>query len=85
MGKKGKIYNVCSGNGIKLSKIIHILKKLLNIDFQVEISEDLIRPIDNPVIIGSNNELIRDTGFKLNYTIEQSLEDMISFWDNKLK
>ncbi len=83
-GKMGEIYNVCSGNGVMLSEIVDKIKTLLDIDFPVKLHDELIRPIDNPVIIGSNKKLIQEIGFTPGYTLEQSLKDMISFWDNRI-
>ena len=78
-GRTGETYNVCSGKGYKLKEVISIIKKLLDVDFEPVLDKSLLRPIDNKIIIGSNEKIVKETKFKLQYFIEQSLLDMIEF------
>ncbi|MFH1594696.1 MAG: GDP-mannose 4,6-dehydratase [Candidatus Omnitrophota bacterium] len=83
-GKKGEIYNVCSEDGHKLSDIIMMLQKEAGMDLPVERDPNLIRPKDNPVIIGSSEKLRKDTGFKREYHLHQSLKDMLRYWQDNI-
>ncbi|MFH1254460.1 MAG: GDP-mannose 4,6-dehydratase [bacterium] len=84
-GEPGNVYNICSGKGYALKEIIDLIKKIIAIDFDVIIDNYLIRPIDNPIIIGSNKKLIKTTGFKLNYSMQESIKDMIKIELSKQK
>lgn len=76
-GENGEIYNVCSGNGNSLKDIIKILEKITDINCNINISEKLIRPNDIPVIIGSNQKIKNKTGWEQNYSLYDSLKDII--------
>lgn len=80
-GKKGHIYNVCSGIGLSINDIIEAVAKQLNIDVEINIDHRLIRPSDNKKIIGSNEKIRRELGWQINISLEQSLKDIISYWE----
>ncbi|MCF7916967.1 MAG: GDP-mannose 4,6-dehydratase [Candidatus Omnitrophica bacterium] len=82
-GKIGQIYNVCSGKGYKLADILAKLQNIAEVNIPGEKNPELIRPVDNPVIIGSP-EKIEELGFKRKYKLNQSLADIITYWENKL-
>ncbi|KKQ32669.1 MAG: hypothetical protein US49_C0006G0120 [candidate division TM6 bacterium GW2011_GWF2_37_49] len=84
-GKPGEIYNICSGKGYALKEIINMIKKIIKIDFDTVVDNSLIRPIDNQIIIGSNQKLIDATGFNQNYCIKKSLIDMIKIETDRIQ
>lgn len=81
-GKKGEIYNVCSGCGVSLQNAIQMMCEIL--DVQILIKEDmkLIRPKDNPVIVGSNEKLKNELHWINEYTLERSLNDVLNYYIN---
>lgn len=78
-GASGDIYNVCRGQGRTLSEILQKICHKVGIGSKFSVSKDMIRPIDNPVIIGDGRKL-RDLGFKPSYDLDRSLDDMIQHW-----
>ena len=83
-GVTGEVYNVCSGRGHSIDDIVNILSELSQIPITIEQNTDLLRPIDNPVLIGSYEKLYKDTGWKPICNIEKSLEKIYNYWCNKL-
>jgi len=83
-GKVGEVYNVCSGQGYKLSEIIKMLQEKAKTNFPVKVDPNLLRPVDNPVIIGSCEKLEKDIEFKNKYSLSQSLTDVLEYWQNRL-
>jgi GDP-4-dehydro-6-deoxy-D-mannose reductase len=83
-GVTGEVYNVCSGKGYSIHDIVNTLSELTKIPITVEQNTDLLRPIDNPVLIGSYKKLQNDTGWKPQVPIEKSLEKIYNYWCNKL-
>jgi GDP-4-dehydro-6-deoxy-D-mannose reductase len=81
-GKKGHVYNVCSGIGMSLRDIISIMAKQLNIEVNINIDNRLIRPADNRIIVGSNEKIKRELGWEHVISIEQSLKDIILYWES---
>ncbi len=82
-GRKGEIYNVCSGNGTSLNEIIDTMAKELSITLYKEINPSLIRPNDNKKIIGSNNKIVAETDWELSYMLKNSLTDILEYWKHK--
>jgi GDP-4-dehydro-6-deoxy-D-mannose reductase len=80
-GKRGEVYNICSGNGRSIREIITLLSELYHIDVQVHQEQDQIRPIDNPRIIGSYQKIHNEVGWKPRISFEDSLRSMYEYWD----
>jgi GDP-4-dehydro-6-deoxy-D-mannose reductase len=83
-GEKGEVYNVCSGHGLALEEIVQKLCNILNVDVSINSNPQLIRPSDNKIIIGSNDKIEKLTGWKIQYSLEQSLKDIISYWQSNI-
>ena len=83
-GKAGEVYNVCSGEGHALSEILGMLQKKAGTNAKVKRSEHLVRPKDNPILIGSSKKLKKHTGFKRKYTLSHSLDDILEYWERQI-
>lgn len=79
-GIKGEIYNICSGRGISLEAIMGKMCSILGIDIDQETNPELVRPNDNPIIIGSASKLYHTLGWQPSIHIDQSLADIIDWW-----
>ena len=79
-GKSGEIYNISSGIGISLNEILDKMCEILGITIIIKRSEKLIRPNDNPILIGNANKLKNELGWHPSYTINESLIDILNFW-----
>lgn len=82
-GRSGQVYNICSGKGYSLKDILNMMMSIAGVDICYEINEKLIRPADNPVIIGSNDKIKSECGWQPEITIETSLKNILDYWDNK--
>jgi GDP-4-dehydro-6-deoxy-D-mannose reductase len=83
-GMTGEVYNVCSGRGHSILDIVNLLSELTHIPVVVEQNQKLLRPIDNPVLIGSYDKLKNTTGWKPECPLEKSLEKIQTYWLDKL-
>lgn len=83
-GKRGEVYNVCSGTGRTIGEIVTLLSEMKGIRVVVHQEQAEIRPIDNPRIIGSNQKIRRDLGWKPVIPFEQSLLSMYDYWDHRI-
>lgn len=81
-GRRGDVYNVCSGVGLSLKALIGIMAKQLNIEVGIDVDQRLIRPADNRIIIGSNEKIKRELGWYNVIPLEQSLKDVILYWQS---
>ncbi len=83
-GRSGEVYNICSGKGIMLKDIILKMSELLNITIHTEVNPQLVRPNENRKIIGSYKKMKTDFNWEPSITLEQSLTDIIAYWQKKL-
>ncbi|MCP4130483.1 MAG: NAD-dependent epimerase/dehydratase family protein [bacterium] len=79
-GKKGEVYNICSGKGHSLKEIVEILSKIVKIKINIELNPDFIRPNDNKIIVGSNEKIVSSTQWDYKIPIEESLKDILFYW-----
>lgn len=82
-GRRGEIYNICSGNGSSLEKILREMMSILGLTLNINLDKSLIRPDDNKIIIGSNKKIFDETGWQPSVSLETSLKNMIDYWMNK--
>lgn len=78
-GKIGEIYNVCSGNGIKLKEIINIVAEQLSITPEIYVDKNRLRPTDNLIIVGDNTKLKSELNWQPKHSLVQTLKDMITY------
>ena len=76
-GVRGEVYNVCSGHGYKLEKIIQYISEIVEVEVDTETVSEFIRPNDNPVIIGDYSKIYTAFGWKPMIDIRTSLEDIV--------
>jgi len=62
--KFGEPYNVCSGKGISIADYVKLAKKVYNISADVFVDPKRMRPSEVPLLIGKNNKIFEDTGWK---------------------
>jgi len=84
-GIAGELYNICSGTGSSIKEIIDMLSNLLDVQIDVEIDKEKIRPGDNRVIVGDNSKIQSLTGWRPQMSITDSLRDLITYWKETLE
>jgi GDP-4-dehydro-6-deoxy-D-mannose reductase len=83
-GKKGEVYNICSGEGRAIKDIVEMMSEMLGIQVEVYQEAAQIRPIDNPRIIGSYKKIHQDIGWEPTIPFVQSLKSIYEYWDQKI-
>ena len=79
-GKPGEPYNVCSGRGYQLSELLDIYRGLTSKEIIIEPDKSRMRPVDIPILVGSNNKIKRETGWSPSIPIETTLRDTFNYW-----
>jgi GDP-4-dehydro-6-deoxy-D-mannose reductase len=77
-GKRGGIYNICSGKGVSLNEVISTMADLLKIAITLKRDSGLVRPNDNRIIIGDNRKIWEDTGWKPETDLRTSLGEILN-------
>jgi len=81
-GRRGEVYNVCSGKSIPLGEILDFLVKESAVTNSVciEVDPAKLRKDDAPWLVGSNRKIRIDTGWSPGISIDQTLRDLLIFW-----
>jgi len=80
-GIRGEVYNVCSGVGTSLRDIIAHMADIISVKVHVKVDESLRRPDENMIIIGCNEKISRAVDWTPQYTLMQSLHEVLDYWD----
>lgn len=76
-GAAGEAYNVCSGEGVTVLGLAQAVLRRVGVRAEVTSDFSLIRPVDVPVLVGSNAKLRRATGWTLRQTRDDIIDDLI--------
>ena len=79
-GKRGEVYNVCSGTSHKLSEIIKTAENILGIKANIQVDKTRLRPNDAMFICGSSKKINEELGWFPKYSFEQTIKDIVTYW-----
>jgi GDP-4-dehydro-6-deoxy-D-mannose reductase len=80
-GKRGESYNVCAARTYRMSEVLQKAIRLSGVKAEIRPEARLMRPSDEKIIFGSTHKIRRDTGWKPQRSIEQTLKSMLDYWD----
>lgn len=83
-GKPGETYNVGSGHAIAIQEILDMIIRQSGREIKVEVDSAKLRPIDVPIIEADTTKITRDTGWKPEISIEQTISETLEYWRNEL-
>ena len=83
-GKPGEVYNIATGNGIKISELLNRIIALANVEVRIEVDPDRLRPSDVEILIGDASRFKADTGWEPRIPFEQTLRDLLAYWRTTL-
>ena len=76
-GASGEAYNVCSGEGTSVRELAAAVLNRLGRSADIGTDPALTRPVDVPVLVGSNSKLRRATGWAPRRTRADIIDDLI--------
>ena len=80
-GRNGDTYNVCSGAERSLRELISVMLSVAGIEMDIEIDQNRLRSSDQRRMCGSFAKLHADTGWTPKIPIEQTLHDVLNYWE----
>lgn len=83
-GTSGEVYNLGSGRGWEINKILKILLSFSKVKINVEKDIKKVRPADSPKIIINSDKFRKLTGWIPYIETEKSLEDILNYWRNNV-
>jgi GDP-4-dehydro-6-deoxy-D-mannose reductase len=82
-GTTGEVYNICSGKGVELREIINLLCEVGGVKPIVETDPALVRPDDNPLIVGSYDKIKAEVQWVPEIPLSESIRDIFNYWKKK--
>lgn len=82
-GKAGEVYNISSEHIYQMKDIVSIIEKQIGHKLDIKVDPALLRPADEKIIVGDVTKLKRDTGWKQDIPMEQTIADMLDYWRHK--
>ena len=76
-GKKSEVYNVCSEKGVKLSEIIDMIAQELGVHVDCVVNQDLVRPNECRIIIGSNRKIKEEIGWTPEIQLADTIKELV--------
>jgi GDP-4-dehydro-6-deoxy-D-mannose reductase len=76
-GEPGEVYNVCSGTGVSVQAIADRLLAAARRPIRLVTDPDLVRPVEVPRLVGSNERLRATTGWAPEIPLETTLADVL--------
>jgi GDP-4-dehydro-6-deoxy-D-mannose reductase len=83
--KPGEVYNIATGNGIKIREMLERLIQLAAVEVKIEVDPDRLRPSDVEILIGDASKFRADTGWEPRISFEQTLNDLLGYWRETLR
>ena len=79
-GRAGETYNVGSGRAVRISAILEKILSHSTAKIEVRVDESKLRPVDVPKIEADIGRLVRETGWRPRYGIDDTIRDVLDWW-----
>ncbi len=79
-GRSGEAYNLCRGEGVKLSDVVRTLAARARVEVRVEVDPARLRPADVPYLVGDPTRVREHCGWSAAIPFERTLGDVLDEW-----
>ncbi len=83
-GMPGEVYNVCSGRDVAIADVAQRLLRLAGTELTLVADQDLMRPVDVPVVRGDPTKIHAATGWQPEFPLDTTLRDVLEQWREKV-
>lgn len=83
-GKPGETYNVGSGHAISIREILDLIIAQSDVDVEVKVDPNKIRPVDVPIIEADTAKLREATGWERKIPLTQTIRETMDYWRNHI-
>jgi GDP-4-dehydro-6-deoxy-D-mannose reductase len=84
-GRSGEVYNLASGKGVSIRDLVNAVTNLSPKDIRVEQQAMRSRPQDIPYLVGDASRTCSLINWTTNYSLEQTLRDMLEVERQQVK
>jgi len=82
--KPGVPYNVCSGVAVRIRTLVELLQAKARVPIAIEQDPARFRANDTPIVLGDHRRLTSDTGWTPQIPLDQTAEDLVSYWRSRV-
>jgi GDP-4-dehydro-6-deoxy-D-mannose reductase len=82
-GRRGEAYNVCRGEGVKLTHVVERLVALARVPIRVAVDPARLRPADVPYLVGDPAAIEKDAGWRARTVLDRTLEEVLGEWRSR--
>src|SRR5262249_6978782 len=75
-GAPGTVYNLCSGAATRIGDIVELVRARGRVAVEVRVDPVRLRPSDEPILLGDNARLQRDTGWSPQIGMAQIVDEL---------
>jgi GDP-4-dehydro-6-deoxy-D-mannose reductase len=79
-GASARPYNVCSGQAYEIGEILDGLLTHACVTVRVEVDPQLLRPNDNPLLLGDPTRIRNEVGWRPQIPLGETLRDLLDYW-----
>ncbi len=80
----GEVYNICQGKTWKIKWVLDYLLSQSKVKIEVKEDPERMRPSDVEILLGDNSKFVKETGWKPEIAIEQTLTDLLNYWRERV-
>lgn len=84
-GTAGDVYNISSEHVYRMSDIVSMIEEQIGHKLEIKVDPKLIRPTDEKIIVGDVTKIKKDTGWKQDIPMKQTIADMLEYWRKTLR
>lgn len=81
--KPGEIYNIGGTTTLTVGEFLQLLIKKAKVPIPTRLDPNLLRPSDVTLQIPCVHKFIKVTGWKPRYSLEESVQNLLSYWRNE--
>jgi GDP-4-dehydro-6-deoxy-D-mannose reductase len=82
-GTSGRVYNVCSGEGVSIAEVIALLRSHARVPMRAHSDPARRRAVEIPRVVGSHARITEDTGWLPERPLTQTLCDVLDDWRHR--
>ena len=82
-GQGGAVYNVCRGEGVKLSEVAARLVARARRPLRIEVDPARVRPVDVPYLVGDPTAFAAATGLAPAFALDRTIDDVLASWRSR--
>jgi len=79
-GREGDVYHLCSGKSHRIREILDRILRISTNSIEVRTNLKLMRPSENPRLVGDFSKARRVAGYKPTYKLTDTLSDTLDYW-----